>query len=243
MSGDSEPQKSQEPQPIESMCEGNNEPVATTPIIDGKSDDKEARKAAFKEFIKSIPRTCSPTICGTVGCPSPGISRVDADCSEEWHTQEFNWSIDQIAILNPCDISLDEQFNGELTNLLDSSLERENEQFFEQLEILPSPAFCRLNLTPGDGQGSFLTPFTRLPPGNRSTPYQPCTPPPTRSASRTARLSSASSTTPYSSIKTKNKKKLFNDNQDDIFEDSESNVPMCSIDPETAPFSLSLSSP
>lgn len=211
-----------------------------------RQQQTQERKDAFKEFIKSLPRTCSPTICGTIGC------RVESEksdsLSEDWQSQEFNWSIDQLAILKPCDISLDEQFNGELTNLADSSLDRENEEFFKQLEILPSPAFCRLaNLTPGETQEPFLTPFSRVAPGNQSTPYQPCTPPPTRSASRTARLSAVSSLTPYGYNKTKNKKKLFNDNnQEGIPEDAESSghqtVAMCSIDRPSSPSSLSLPS-
>lgn len=64
------------------------------------------------------------------------INEIRRDVEEE---DDFNWSIDQIAVLQPCEFSYDAEFNQEMTQYYDSSMEVEDEEFFNQLEIIPSP--------------------------------------------------------------------------------------------------------
>lgn len=54
---------------------------------------------------------------------------------------EFDWSIDQIALLNPCDITFDDNFliYKEFEELNKSILHKESEAFFKQNLIAPSP--------------------------------------------------------------------------------------------------------
>lgn len=122
--------------------------------VKGNQDKSiEERKLAFKRFVKSLPRICSPAICNSLGLSkdpkddddilppqelvkSPRIEEIKRESEDE---DDFNWSIDQIAVLHPCDFPYDPDFNQEMTQYYDSSMEVEDEKFFNQLEIIPSP--------------------------------------------------------------------------------------------------------
>lgn len=63
---------------------------------------------------------------------------------DEEHLQlnhEFDWSIDQIALLNPCDITIDDNIllYKEFEELNRSLLSKESEEFFKRKMIAPSP--------------------------------------------------------------------------------------------------------
>ncbi|XP_074593798.1 uncharacterized protein LOC141849394 [Brevipalpus obovatus] len=116
------------------------------------------RQEAFKCFVKTLPRLCSPSMCQSLGlsvntngyCDGEKYEirkkqHIDVEDEEIFREGEhmdsegFNWSIDQIALLNPNDLSYDVDFNQAMTKFYDETLEKENEEFFNQHEILPSP--------------------------------------------------------------------------------------------------------
>jgi len=161
------------------------------------------RREAFREFIKRLPRLCSPTICGTVNYKSPKSSIESLDELKP----EFNWSIDQIALLNPCEFSYHEDFQNEMINIADTTLDKENDTFFKQNEILPSPDTAVLDSVFDD---SIQRRINTISEESESFMSLPNTPPSTKS-----RKSSFSSTslTPFNYSRLKQKKKLFNDDE------------------------------
>ena len=96
----------------------------------------EKKRQAFQEFISCIPRICSSSLvtCSTPHCFSD-TSPQSFDSS--FH---FNWSIDQIAALQPVDFSteLNASFY-QLDESVDEVIRDENVQFFNQSRVLPSP--------------------------------------------------------------------------------------------------------
>lgn len=181
------------------------------------AEEIEAMKRSYKEFITSVPKVCSPTICGLANykdspdggsddCDSPPFglncnvmdndlswcqnisSSDDDDADEEDSDAEtemeieveeedhengvqksaksepkdgqdkkkmrkqkkkkskefvFNWSIDQVAMLNPTEFSLEHQTNPAIYQEIDESMfesiRKESETYFSQSFILPSP--------------------------------------------------------------------------------------------------------
>ena len=132
----------------------------------------ENRKRHFLEFISTIPKVCTPSVCGLMQSPRESPSEQPAtlnrltEANEEilfeddehelvTSTQKdsqsnaplddrFNWSIDQLATLNPVDISINERRyrrfkDFESDQLTQQKLSRENELFFSQDTIAPSP--------------------------------------------------------------------------------------------------------
>lgn len=97
------------------------------------NNEVAGRREAFLQFMRTIPKVCSPTICGTANYCTP--VRKSNDTSDI----QFNWSIEQIAVLNPCDFSTSE--NGSFFNdsELCASTERSNAEYFKKAVILASP--------------------------------------------------------------------------------------------------------
>jgi len=99
----------------------------------------EWRQTSYVRFISSLPRLCSPTICGTVNHKTPDRKSWAAMTPLD---QSFNWSIDQMAVLDPVDFSYTEDMDvyREIDDkLIGKQLDEENERFFAQKEIIPSP--------------------------------------------------------------------------------------------------------
>lgn len=100
-----------------------------------KSKENDENKRSFKQFILSIPRKFSPSVfkSSTNQRSNNNVDSMDADCDQ------FNWSIDQLARLNPIDFS----FGGHVTSF-DQSLEmhlmKESEEFFQASVIVPTPS-------------------------------------------------------------------------------------------------------
>lgn len=84
------------------------------------------RTKKFKEFIENLPRLCSPTICGTLSQPTTRAERA-----------EFEWSLEQKAILSPANITVAGCSDLALDD--NSFLKQESENFFSQKIIAPSP--------------------------------------------------------------------------------------------------------
>ena len=101
-----------------------------------------SRRKNYIKFMSSLPRLCSPTICGTMNFLTRS-QRKKLRPQQQNENEVFEWSIDQIALLDPADFSnqLDEipLFNEIDKHDLDELYEKENEQFFNQPIIVPSP--------------------------------------------------------------------------------------------------------
>lgn len=123
-------------------------------MAESAEDDK---KRALNEFLSSLPRVCSPTVCGLLKKDDDPINNDDEDedmelarnCSIIDFDQidsnalddhfEFNWSLEQIALLNPLDFS-NEFDHHHFDEMINQKFDEENEQFFKQDIIAPSPA-------------------------------------------------------------------------------------------------------
>lgn len=100
------------------------------------SDDIEYRRNAYLQFVSTLPKTCSPNMFDMGNYrPSPA--------SEESFNRDFqfNWSIDQIALLNPCDFSTEENasFFDAVDDVRRDEVNEQNDNYFNQPVILPSP--------------------------------------------------------------------------------------------------------
>lgn len=138
----------------------------------------ESRKRHFLEFISTIPKVCTPSVCGMMQSSSGDrqqhtltdhqpnqlndeeilfeddehalvtSTQKDPHQSNGLHGplgDRFNWSIDQMATLNPVEISINERRyrrfkEFESDQLTQEKLSRENELFFSQGTIAPSPS-------------------------------------------------------------------------------------------------------
>jgi hypothetical protein len=107
-----------------------------------ESDNEcESRQSSYVAFMSTIPRLCSPTICGTANYKTPkskGLVENEGNSID----LSFNWSIEQLALLNPCDFSNYEDFMAFKQideQIVSKQLDEENEQFFSQNQIIPSP--------------------------------------------------------------------------------------------------------
>jgi hypothetical protein len=132
-----------------------------------ESDNEcESRQSSYVAFMSTIPRLCSPTICGTANYKTPkrkglvenegngiegnGIENngIEGNGIEDNGIEgngidlSFNWSIEQLALLNPCDFSNYEDLMAfkQIDELIVSKqLDEENQEFFSQNQIIPSP--------------------------------------------------------------------------------------------------------
>jgi hypothetical protein len=107
-----------------------------------ESDNEcESRQSSYVAFMSTIPRLCSPTICGTANYKTPkhkGLVENEGNGIE----LSFNWSIEQMAILNPCEFSNYEDlmaFKQIDEQIVSKQLDEENDEFFSQNQIIPSP--------------------------------------------------------------------------------------------------------
>ena len=157
----------------------NSEQCLNDKLAEERSSEDERvienRKRHFLEFISTIPKVCTPSVCGLMRSAGesppteqppgdqPAMNRL-TEANEEilfeddehelvTSTQKdpaaqlvdrFNWSIDQMATLNPVDISINERRyrrfkDFESDQLTQQMLSRENELFFSQGTIAPSP--------------------------------------------------------------------------------------------------------
>lgn len=93
------------------------------------------RRQAFQEFVRGIPRICSPSLitCSTVPLCDTSPQSLDP-------SYRFDWSIDQMAALHPADFSteLNASFY-QLDESVDEVIRDENSQYFNQSRVLPSP--------------------------------------------------------------------------------------------------------
>ena len=101
----------------------------------------ESRETSYLKFISTLPRLCSPTICGTVNYKTP--SRQKWSSMSQLKYKPFEWSIEQKALLDPLDFSniiedmdLFKQIDDKIAS---KALDEENEWFFAQKQIIPSP--------------------------------------------------------------------------------------------------------
>lgn len=149
-------------------------------IEERSSEDErviENRKRHFLEFISTIPKVCTPSVCGTmshnhrldlssrdqvdgVHLNNNHLSRLTeanedilfeddqnefGDRNDEQQQEDkFDWSIDQLATLKPVDISFNERRflrfkDFESDQLTQEKLTKENDMFFSQETIAPSP--------------------------------------------------------------------------------------------------------
>lgn len=101
-----------------------------------KENIRMKRIQAFQEFMTSIPRHWSPSML-------PGLD--EAGNLQAFPTKEsfdFNWSIDQVALLNPADFSCEKNesfFEDALSQSVNQRFAQECQDFFNQSRILPSP--------------------------------------------------------------------------------------------------------
>jgi hypothetical protein len=117
----------------ESSTNDNNED-------EDKENSKIKRIEAFREFMTNIPRHFSPSMLP----PIDGNGDLKALPIKESFdgNYEFNWSINQIALLNPADFSSDRNesfFEGALSVSVNERFAQECQDFFNQSKILPSP--------------------------------------------------------------------------------------------------------
>lgn len=102
-----------------------------------------SRRKNYIKFMSSLPRLCSPTICGTMNFLTRSQRKKLQPQQQQNEEEVFEWSIDQIALLDPADFSneLDEipLFNEIDKHDLDELYKKENEEFFDQQIIVPSP--------------------------------------------------------------------------------------------------------
>ena len=186
---------------------GNESPVKTTELGAAENgnvtssatvslEEIKVMKESYREFITSLPKVCSPTICGLAYYEdnpegeneedSPFGIRVnvldqdliwcrDKDKSEDESSDEeteielgsedseirrrqkeieFNWSIDQVAMLNPTEFSFEHQTTiyKEIDDSMLESRRKESEKYFSRSIILPSPEL--LNATGSINTGS-----------------------------------------------------------------------------------------
>lgn len=114
-------------------------------------EEQEKRRQAFQELVRGIPRLCSPSL---VACSTPMCDTSPRSFDPDF---KFDWSIDQIATLQPVDFST--ELNASFYQLDESVAEAirdENGQFFNQSRVLPSPDTSDTGAR--DGFDSFLSP-------------------------------------------------------------------------------------
>jgi hypothetical protein len=137
--------------------------VETTPDARSSEDERlvRERRCNYLQFVCSLPKTCSPSICGTLSqsmatksitTRSSFAVRAAEMFSSDAHEADpahFDWSIDQLATLRPVDITYNErnhlQYNQfDEDNLTNEKLSKASQEFFSQERIVRSPSTdCR----------------------------------------------------------------------------------------------------
>lgn len=116
-----------------SSCNFPDSPRTSVSLTNSK--EKEEKKRSLKQFIISLPRTLSPSVFQS----SKNQRSNNGDSMDTMDTaDQFNWSIDQIARLNPMEFSM----AGHVTSFDQSTemyLKKESEEFFKASLIVPSP--------------------------------------------------------------------------------------------------------
>jgi len=101
-------------------------------------EDHKQRLEAFEVFLTNIQRKWSPSVFPG----EPGVIEAHPT-NESFEDFEFNWSIDQVALLNPVDFSSERNdlFLEKALQEVRSNQEfrRKCDDFFNQSKILPSP--------------------------------------------------------------------------------------------------------
>lgn len=154
----------------------------------------DQRYKSFLQFLSTVPKTCSPTVCGTVVVETPK-SRIKRKSTE------FRWSIDQIARLNPCEFSNHEDMPNflQVEESESDKFQKECDDFFSQKTIAPSPDNVKV-----------YTPLSGTPSFSSKTPQSAQITTPSFHSSLAFHTSKLSCT-PLSNCKQKLKKKLFKD--------------------------------
>lgn len=116
----------------------NEDAVLRTPrsTADWKQEKAKARVRQFMNILEQLPRLCSPTICGTLSQPTTRNERATRG------VDQFEWSLEQKAILSPANITTDTEATDEWQNVADLNqtwLQQESDVFFSQRTIAPSP--------------------------------------------------------------------------------------------------------
>ena len=157
------------------------------PLEERSSEDERIvarRKRHFLDFILTLPKVCTPSVCGTMSQQLISDNTIQSNFKEaeeiehhlgrlteaneeilfgdedeerefnltstqkeqlnDYEEHKFDWSIDQLATLKPVDISFNERRflrykDFELDQLTQEKLCKENEIFFSQETIAPSP--------------------------------------------------------------------------------------------------------
>lgn len=165
------------------LSESEDDHCENKQLIEERSSEDELmiekRKQHFIEFISTIPKVCTPSVCGTMtqrsdysvnnyrtenrNHPLDRLTEANEDSifendidniitstqkanstDHDLQQANFDWSIDQLATLKPVDISFNERrflrFKSfESDQLTQEKLIKENDLFFSQETIAPSP--------------------------------------------------------------------------------------------------------
>lgn len=113
----------------------NSGMITQESVVMASPSSPSVRREAFQAFISTIPRTWSPSVFG-------------ADMRDQYSTHEsfesnfqFNWSIEQVALLNPQDFSREENESFLVEDEeIKEKLRSECEEYFNKSKILPSPS-------------------------------------------------------------------------------------------------------
>ena len=121
--------------------------VDMTENVDDYKENREERMEAFRVFMSNIQRKWSPSVLTGVNGSLPDSFPTKE--SFDANNFQFNWSIDQIALLNPADFSSernDSFFEGALNESFSQRLRQDCQDFFNQSQILPSPTIDRASV-------------------------------------------------------------------------------------------------
>lgn len=131
------------------ICDYQASPYLSASYYEESNSEIEFRQKSYMQFITSLPRTCSPTICGTLNYHTPKQANDTGDNLSDFR---FNWSIEQVALLNPCDFSIEKNpsYLAETNKENVCPFEKSNSDFFSQSVIIPSPEFATSSLKIGD---------------------------------------------------------------------------------------------
>ncbi|UXI21025.1 39S ribosomal protein L53 [Sarcoptes scabiei] len=113
------------------------------------------RQEAFIHFVRSLPKICSPTLFfgdQNDGNKDPeskshNFSQSLFDYSADTNMDNFRWSIDEYAMVYGQDFPNEhelEYFHSLIHSKMSQELDQENEGYFSQEKILPSPNHIRL---------------------------------------------------------------------------------------------------
>ena len=109
-----------------------------------QSSETSSVEQSYITFLSTVPRTCSPTVCGTVNYKTPDRRQWQPmSCFDQSldSYKPFEWSIDQRAILDPIEFSNIGQLElyAQIDDRIATQLDEDNDRFFAQRQIIPSP--------------------------------------------------------------------------------------------------------